>query len=298
MTKKAIITIGVSCSGKTTWSQEFIQNNPRWEIVCRDDIREKILFSVKKQHPFTWDKWNWRWEQKVTDEQQRLFEVYASLDLLEGIIVADTHLNDRTLYDVKNRLTALGYEIEEKIFHVNWNDAVKRDTKRVNGVGVSVLAKQFKQYYSKFSRQYIPQTHFQKTIIVDLDGTLAQKVTNRSWYEWDRVGEDAVNKPLRDMISGLPELGWTILIVSGRDEVCRKETEDWLGEHSIPFKKLIMRNNNDHRDDAIVKEELFWEQIANYYNVQLIIDDRPKTCRMWRRLNIPILQAGNPYIEF
>ena len=299
--KKAILTVGVSCSGKTTWSQEFVDQNPRWVIVCRDDIREKILYQFKKIHPFTWDKWNWGWEKDVSKEQGRLFELYASYssNLIEGIIVSDTHLSEKYVKKETEMLENLGYLVEKRIFHVDWDEAVKRDNLRRNGVGIAVLAKQFQQYHAAFSRQYLPSSDFPKAIIVDLDGTLAQKASSRSWYEWERVGEDAVFQPLRDMLVNLSSLGWSVLLVSGRDGCCRKQTEQWLEEKvNIPFKKLFMRRNKDNRDDALVKEEIFWEQIANYFNVQLVIDDRPKTCRMWRKLNIPVLQAGNPLIEF
>ncbi len=39
-----------------------------------------------------------------------------------------------------------------------------------------------------------------KAIIVDIDGTLAERV-NRSPYDWSKVGEDRVKKPIRDIVN-------------------------------------------------------------------------------------------------
>ena len=40
---KAILTIGVSASGKTTWAEQFVKENEWWVNINRDDIRFTIL---------------------------------------------------------------------------------------------------------------------------------------------------------------------------------------------------------------------------------------------------------------
>ncbi len=52
------------------------------------------------------------------------------------------------------------------------------------------------------------------------------------------------------------------------------------------------------RKDTIVKEEIFWRDIADNYNVQFVIDDRPSVARMWRELGLKVFQVGDPHIEF
>lgn len=296
--KRAILTVGVSCSGKTTWAEEFVQNHPHWVIICRDTIREEVLYDIKKQHPFTWDKWDWKWEKEVNKVQLERITFAKNSSLVEGIILADTNLNKKSRIKIHQTLEDFGFAVSYVYFHIPWDEAVKRDTLRRNGVGVSVLAKQFSQYHAQFSRQYLPEEVFPPAIIVDLDGTLAKKSPERGTFEWQKVHLDTPNTELVYMLKGLQQQQYKLIFVSGRDSACRQLTYEWITQQGLVPEKLLMRKHNDFRSDCIVKEELFWEHISNYYHVKLVIDDRPKVCRMWRKLNLPVLQYGNPYIEF
>lgn len=59
-----------------------------------------------------------------------------------------------------------------------------------------------------------------------------------------------------------------------------------------------MREAKDQRKDSIVKSEIFWRDIAPFYNVECVIDDRPQVVRMWLDLGLKVLCVGNPWIEF
>ena len=53
------------------------------------------------------------------------------------------------------------------------------------------------------------------------------------------------------------------------------------------------------RKDTTVKEEIFWDSIADKYNVVAVIDDRPSVVRMWYDIGIPnVVCVGNPWEEF
>lgn len=71
-------------------------------------------------------------------------------------------------------------------------------------------------------------------------------------------------------------------MISGRDEVCRKETIDWLYDNGIHFKELHMRPKDDIRKDAIVKQEIYDNHIKGKYEVLFILDDRQQVVDMWR----------------
>jgi hypothetical protein len=121
----------------------------------------------------------------------------------------------------------------------------------------------------------------------------------RGAFEWSRVGEDSVDNSVKlvvDLISA--NTGIKVILLSGRDGVCKPETIQWLEDNGIWYWELHMRTPNDQRKDTIVKEEMFWGFIANNYNVQFVIDDRPAVCRMWRELGLKTFQAGDPHVEF
>jgi hypothetical protein len=48
-----------------------------------------------------------------------------------------------------------------------------------------------------------------------------------------------------------------VLLVSGRTDELKEETEAWLKMHDVPYTDLLMRKNKDHRDDTIVKREIY-----------------------------------------
>ena len=302
--KKAFITVGASASGKTTWAQEFVyaqlQEGKKFTIIERDRIRANILVAKNKTQAgdgIVWAKWNWKWEKDVTTIAESMLAAATADPELAGVIFADTNLNaDRRAALVKS-LTALGYEVEEKFFDVTWKEAVKRDTARKNGVGVSVLAEQFARLQKATVPQYVPDTKKPRAVIVDVDGTLAN-MAGRSAFAWDKVGEDTVDEEVRDVIRGLSDAGYTVIVMSGRDSVCRELTEEWLKRADVPYKALFMRPVGDMRSDDLIKGELFWANVANKYNVKLVIDDRPQVCRYWRSIGLKVLQCGNPYIEF
>jgi len=43
MNRQIKVLVGVSGSGKTTWATKFINENPKWVRVSRDDIRRQLV---------------------------------------------------------------------------------------------------------------------------------------------------------------------------------------------------------------------------------------------------------------
>ena len=297
---QAILTVGVSASGKSTWAEQFIseQVNPRqWHNSNRDEIRWNLLGAED------WSKWNWKREKEVTQIQRNALAQVA----FEGknVIVSDTNLNPKFRNDLCEYLQSLGYSsVVQKVFPVSFEEACKRDTARPNGVGYSVIAKQMEQmneYMKAFNPQEYPERENKgwrgKCIIVDIDGTLAH-MTGRSPYDFDRVNEDAVDIAVANICQLYYNEGYSVILLSGRDEACRAVTVDWLHTNCIAYSRLFMRAEGDRRQDTVVKKELFDAHIRGMYDVEFVIDDRPCVCRQWRDMGLKVLQVGNPYIEF
>src|SRR5574343_1289361 len=101
MTKTAIITIGCSGSGKTFWAKQFIQDNPEWVNINRDEIR-KTIYESENNIPFTWKSWKWKREPDVTKIQLEFIE--NSINNNKNIIISDTNLNIKTLNKLRELL--------------------------------------------------------------------------------------------------------------------------------------------------------------------------------------------------
>lgn len=136
-------------------------------------------------------------------------------------------------------------------------------------------------------------------IIVDIDGTIADCRHRRHFvtdgqHDWKSFYESMVmDKPIWPVVNLVAHL-WkennTILVTTGRPEQYREHTTDWLEENGIAFHLLMMRDQNDYREDSIVKEEMLPELIAKYGPIDLAIDDRESVVAMWRRNGIICLQ--------
>lgn len=293
--KKAIVTVGISASGKTTWTDNFVRENEGWVNINRDDIRFELFCDGVRD----WSKYKWKRskENKVTESYNKKISLASSDNL--NIICSDTNLSPKYRNALVSRLESSGYEVEFKSFPVTIEEAWKRDSLRENGVGHSVIYKQWNQWvkYLKDSAVYIPDKSKDKAVIVDIDGTLAH-MTGRSPFDWEKVGTDEVDELIKSITNGFYLADYRVILLSGRDSVCRTLTEDWLDENEISYDRLFMRANNDMRKDTIIKKELFFNHVASEYNVVGVVDDRPSVCRMWMDFGLKVVNVGNPWIEF
>ena len=280
---KLIITVGVSASGKSTWAN----SQEGFAIICRDNIRG-VLFP---EYPNGEYKMTNTKESKVSEAASNQWLV--ALHQGRNVIIADTNLNHKYRDLWVQRGEDAGYEVEFKDFPISLEEAWSHDQKRgVYSVGRDVISQQYKMWNEYIGRKrYTPNESLTKAIIVDIDGTIASR-HNRSPFEWDKVGQD---KP-RSFIIELIKLYINhyvfdeIVFVSGRDSVCRHETLKWISKYfNIPIYNItiFMRKEGDQRKDTIVKEEIFWDNISEDYNVLAVFDDRPCVVEMWYDIGIP-----------
>lgn len=130
--------------------------------------------------------------------------------------------------------------------------------------------------------------------------------TCRSPFEWKRVGEDRLDPVIANVVTdlhvgmllnegdpdGSGDMRPQVIVMSGRDEACRAETEQWLVDNGIQYDHLFMRPEGDMRKDSIVKAELFDEHIRDNFDVKFVLDDRQQVVDMWRSMGITCLQVA------
>jgi hypothetical protein len=124
-----------------------------------------------------------------------------------------------------------------------------------------------------------------RVVLFDVDGTLMLNTGGRSFYDWDRVGEDTPNQAVVELAHTVMQAGMQeIVVMSGRDEICHQATAKSLTDAGIFYSDLIMRRRGDNRPDEIVKEELYRTKVEPFYTVAFVVDDRAKVVRMWREV--------------
>ena len=303
MNKKYLyITRGISCSGKTTWATNKVKEDLNLTKVNTVDInRENIRFNhVSPGSNWRTYKMNQTNENLVTEYAQSFAETAALAG--SNIILSDTNLNPKYLKPWIQFASDYDYTIKYIDFDVTIEEAWKRDTLRANGVGHSIIYQQMQKYQKLNYRVYKPNPDLPSAIIVDLDGTVADKGTRHA-FAWMEVGNDAPRSLIITMILAVAkEHNAQILFTSGRDNICRDLSASWIEKH-IGIKKedvkLFMRPNDDYRKDTLVKEEIFWRDINPYYNVIGAFDDRPCIVRLWNLIGIPnVIAVADPYVEF
>lgn len=134
-----------------------------------------------------------------------------------------------------------------------------------------------------------------RAFIVDLDGTLTIN-GGRDPFDWSRVKHDEPNPDVIAVVRALRDTGLTPLYVSGRSDVCRVDTLEWVRKHVsaiTPSYHLFMRVDGDRRPDQIIKREIYEAQIEPQYSVRLVLDDRNKVVAMWRSLGLTCLQVAD-----
>lgn len=270
--KKLIMLKGLPASGKTKFAMELVATG--YKRVSKDDLRAMIDFS----------KWSYEREEFIKGTECSIAEAFLNVGY--NVVVDDTNF----IYEDFWKIIAekCGAEFEVKFFDVHPTECVLRDASRGDrSVGAKVIWGMYNRYLKPKLVPY--NKELPDAYIFDLDGTIAE-MKDRSPYEWNRVGEDTVNEHVCNVLDALAK-STNIIIVSGRDEVCRQETIDWLAENDIKPELVLMRKKDDNRKDSIVKKEIYEENIKGKYNILGIFDDREQVVSMWRDLGLTCFQC-------
>lgn len=270
------ITKGLPASGKSTWAKEQVAKNGNIRRVNKDMIRGMLG-----------GKHNKKIERIV--EVARDAAILAALKEGFDVIVDDTNLAPRHEAHLRDitRGKVQYFFVNDSFLSVTVEECIRRDRERTTSVGKDVIERMHRDYH----KQFIPKNKGSRlAIMCDLDGTLALFTGNP--YDRDFT-EDTLNPAVAGAVIAMREAGYNILLLSGRDEKFRDQTETWLENNGIPYDGLYMRALSDKRKDNIVKRELYEAYVAPHYNVLFVLDDRPQVCRMWRaELGLTVFQVA------
>lgn len=272
---KLLMLKGLPGSGKSTFARELATQG--YVRVNKDDLRAML-------NDGKWSKQNEKFVLLVRDAI-----IVHALEQGKSVVVDDTNFAPKHREVLSALAKSYGATFEIKFFDLPLEECIKRDLKRENSVGEKVIRQMYDQFL-RVKETYEPPANLPMVAIFDLDGTLAL-MTGRSPYDWTKVDQDQINEPVARTLEMLEE-SVEIIILSGRDSVCREATEKWLRQNCIPFKELFMRPEGDMRKDSIVKRELFEEHIRDRYDVQCVFDDRDQVVKMWRDMGLTCFQVA------
>lgn len=296
---KLLILVGISGSGKSTFASTTVRHNPeRYVVVNRDKIRE-MAFGYTEDTISEYYTRNdlHRLEKEVTNIENSLIK--EGLSRGKDVIVDATHLKKEYI----ERFKFFNVDTDLIFFDITLEEAIERDSLRRRKVGKDIIKRQFDSYKhikslnldGWYKEEIIFHPHFPPCIVFDIDGTLAHK-GNRNPYDWKNVGKDSVDLAVSYIYTELSYISkkfgsMDIIVCTGRDAICERQTEDWFAENNLPLpKELHIRKEGDNRPDWIVKREM-WEDISNRYNIIFIVDDRCQVVDYARSLGIKVFQV-------
>lgn len=312
------ILIGVSGSGKSTYSKNKVKENSNLVRINRDDLR-KTLFAVDQVDTEYYDRKDLRACEKLVSEVSEQI-IYDSLNRGSDVIIDNTNLQMKYIQEIIRKFNHLA-TIELNIMHGRTHEEfnlfedrlIDRYQKQDNiGEKVSYLTRQWKDFI-KLKEQlhghqlYLPQTSPQvsfnkelpKAYLFDIDGNLAKK-GDRDIFDDSKLHLDTEIIPVGETLRALHSQGYKIIFLSGRQDSCRKTTKKWLEDNNLwtTDSEMFMRKSKDQRCDSIVKEELLIKYVVPKYNVLAVFDDRIRVVKSWERLGLFCFNTNQGYVKF
>lgn len=291
---KVVIVKGLPASGKTSYAKEWVAQEPNRVQVEKDDIRKDArLFKGGIYIHRRGD------ESIVIKERDRL--IHKALSEGKSVVSSDTNLVPKHITQISSIAKKHNAEIEVvSLLDVPLKELIDRDKKRENPVGEQVIRRMFHDHVKTMPTFLKYDPNLPPVVVSDLDGTLTLGPKNRSPYEWSKVGQDDINLGIAHVLDGVRIINYAkVFLFSGRDSVCRSETEEWLERHDIEYDFLAMRKKGDDRSDEIVKAEMIEKYIKDQYNVLIWFDDRVRISTMLRDVyGINVAQVGDTRYEF
>lgn len=289
------ITRGLPGSGKTTFAKAWVDESPTTRSrVNRDDLRD-MLFGTRTGLTF-------EQEQHVTSASHSLVRAHLRRGL--DVITDDTNLRPRYVREWRKIADQHGADFEVHEMDADVDAAIDRDEDRQHRVGGDVIALMARKFMP--GGKYLPvpdETEPEAlrayerpegkpwAVVVDIDGTVAL-MGGRDPYDTATASHDAPNADVVRVVQAIADDGHELVFMSGRDEECRDDTEEWLSRHFWTDWHLHMRPAGDRRRDSIVKAELFDRHVRDQYRVLVVLDDRKQVVEMWRSLGLTCLQVA------
>lgn len=275
---KLLVLKGLPASGKSTFAKELVSSDPKWKRVNKDDLREMV----------DGGKWSKANEKHIKDVRDALIIGWLTTD--KNVVVDDTNLFPEHEVTFKKMASSFGADLEIKFFDTPVMECIERDSKRgEKSVGAKVIMGMYNQYLKPKEPEYSDDKT--NVYVFDIDGTLAL-MNGRNPFDYTKVLSDIPNHNITMIARVLKQSGLPIIIVSGRSDDCREDTEKWLINNFVPYDELFMRKAGDVRKDSIVKQEIYETHLKPSYNVLAVFDDRNQVVDMWRSLGLTCLQVN------
>jgi predicted kinase len=311
-----IIARGIPGSGKSTWAEQWVQEDPFNRVrVNRDDIRfqlSKQLYGKgqwivldEKGHP---DK---EFEGKVTNLEQSL--VNRALRAGKSVCSDNTNLPPKTCRQWVQLANRYKIPVSTREFPVTKEEAIRRDAARSRTVGPKVIGMMYSRLGPNGEFHHVdgtfevqpfkaPEKRGQHAVGFDLDGTLDDVRSVRHFLDKDERGRKNFdmfhrsslftppNESVVEILRDAQKEGYAILITTARGAEYKEVSQRWLHENGIEFDNYYCRAKGDFRPDNVVKDEMYHE-ISRHYDLVHQVDDNPRAIESFEKNGVLVTKV-------
>lgn len=279
---------GLPASGKSTWARAEVDKlTNSVKRVNKDDLRA-MLDNGKHS------KGNESFVITIRDAI-----IWHALEEGKHVIIDDTNLNPVHEQNIRKLVsdftTRTGKQVSFEVveFNTSVDECIRRDALRENSVGEKVIRNHYNRWIKPNQKvgKLEQDPSLPKAIICDLDGTLAL-LNGRDPYDASTCEQDELNVPVADIVKNYTDIGYEVILFSGRSGKYENETRKWLAKHGIPFYMLRMRPEGDSRKDADLKREMYEDNVSGKFYIQFVLDDRNQVVDLWREIGLTCLQVA------
>lgn len=141
-----------------------------------------------------------------------------------------------------------------------------------------------------------------KAIICDIDGTLADDRWRDQAYKHPQKDYNDLNLMSKydmphpwclEIIERFHAVGYDIIFLTARCAKGRAVTDAWLRANTnISNFALIMRDDEDFRDDFLIKKDKYYAEIEPHFDVLFALDDKQSVTDMFRSIGVTVLHCA------
>lgn len=291
---------GLPGSGKSSFARECVLRGSLFSVVVSRDSFRDSLFQTR-------DGLSNTQENLITKLVNKT--VVAAIDAGFHVLVDATNLKAKYVRDLAKLST--GGAVLTYTMTTPLEECIENDRSRERTVGESVIRDMYNRFFQKGNLASVniaqdsvhkplpyvfdPMSPMPRAVIVDIDGTIAHNDGKRSFYDYSQVLGDEPIEDVIDIVHALSLAGIQPVFVTGRDDSCREDTQQWLAEKfslNAATWPLYMRKTGDERKDRIIKDEIFEQEVAGRFSVVAVFDDRQTVCEMWQEKGLKVFRCG------
>lgn len=146
----------------------------------------------------------------------------------------------------------------------------------------------------------------QDAVVFDRDGTLfsvEHHMGNKGPRNWKAYNDLCEHDAVIPAVAALFRLvhnncpGVATIITSGREDKTRAGMLAAMEREGVVPDYLFMRKTGDNRKDALVKLEIYAQEIEPRFNVLFVVDDRQQVVDAWESIGLHVIQVTDPGID-